>query len=64
MWHTWERREKSTRFWWGSQKERDHSEDQDIDGRMGRMNLREIGWGRVDQDRGWWRDVVSAVMNL
>jgi hypothetical protein len=30
-------------FWWESPKERDHSEDQGIDGI--RMDLREIGWG-------------------
>jgi hypothetical protein len=35
MWHAWERREKCTRFWWEYHNERDHSEDQDIDGRMG-----------------------------
>jgi hypothetical protein len=34
-----------------------------------RMDLREIGlggvhWIRLAQDRGWWRAVVSAVMNL
>jgi hypothetical protein len=29
------RREKCTRFWWESQKERDHLEDLCIDGRMG-----------------------------
>jgi hypothetical protein len=33
------------------------------------MNLREIGWWDVEwvqlaQDRGQWRAVVSAVMNL
>jgi hypothetical protein len=32
--YTWERREKCTRFWWESPKERDHSEDQGIGGRM------------------------------
>jgi hypothetical protein len=32
MWHTWESRENCTRFWWESPKERDHSEDQGIDG--------------------------------
>jgi hypothetical protein len=35
MWHAWERREKCTRFWWDSLKERDHLEDQDIGGKMG-----------------------------
>jgi hypothetical protein len=35
MWHAWKRREKCTRFWWESPKERDHSEDQGVDGRLG-----------------------------
>jgi hypothetical protein len=35
MWHAWERREKCTRFWCESLKERDHLEDRDVDGRMG-----------------------------
>jgi hypothetical protein len=43
MWHAWEKREKCTRFWWGSTKERVHSEDQSVDGV--RMDLGEIGWG-------------------
>jgi hypothetical protein len=29
------RRENCTRFWWERPKERDHSEDQGVDGRMG-----------------------------
>jgi hypothetical protein len=34
-----------------------------------RMDLREIGWGRVDwiqlaQDRDWWQALVNIVMNL
>jgi hypothetical protein len=28
-------REKCTRFWWENPKERDHSEDRGVDGRMG-----------------------------
>jgi hypothetical protein len=43
MWHAWERREKCTRFLWESPKERDHSEDQGIDGI--RMDLGELAGG-------------------
>jgi hypothetical protein len=35
MWYAWERREKCSRFWWESPKERDCLQDQGIDGRMG-----------------------------
>jgi hypothetical protein len=35
VWHAWERREKCTRFWWKSPKERDHLEDQGTGGKMG-----------------------------
>jgi hypothetical protein len=35
MWNPTERKEKCRRFWWESQKERDHSENQGIDERMG-----------------------------
>jgi hypothetical protein len=35
MWHTWQRRENCTRLLWESPKERDHSEDQGVGGRMG-----------------------------
>jgi hypothetical protein len=35
MWHAWERREKRIRFWWKSPKERDHTRDQVVGGRMG-----------------------------
>jgi hypothetical protein len=47
MWHAWERGETYTGFWWESPKERDHYEDQGVDGRMGwiRMDVREIGRG-------------------
>jgi hypothetical protein len=55
---------------WESPKERDHSEDQGVDERMGsEWILGRLAWGSVDwirlaQDRGRWWAVVSAVMNL
>jgi hypothetical protein len=44
MWHAQERRGKCKRFWWESQKEGDHLEEQDVDGRMGS----ELILGRLD----------------
>jgi hypothetical protein len=67
MWHTREKREKCTRFWWESLKERDHLEDQGVGSEW---ILREIGWGggvdwiRLAQDRDRWRAVVNLVTNL
>jgi hypothetical protein len=34
MWHAWGRREGRRKFYLGSLKERDHSEDISIDGRI------------------------------
>jgi hypothetical protein len=50
MWHAWERTEKCTGFWLESQKERQHFEDQGVDGRMGsEWILGRLAWGcRVD----------------
>jgi hypothetical protein len=46
MWHMWECREKCTRFWWEFSKERDHSKDQGVDGRMGlEWILGTLAWG-------------------
>jgi hypothetical protein len=48
-------------YWWESQKERDHLEDQDVDGVDNiKMDLREIGWDGMDwmdlaQDRDHWK---------
>jgi hypothetical protein len=71
IWHACERREKCTRFWWESPKEGDHSEDRDVDGRMGsEWILGRLAGGvgvdciRLAQDRDLWRAVVNAVMNL
>jgi hypothetical protein len=70
MWHACERREKCSRFWWESQKKRDHWEDQCVGGRMGsEWILGRLAWGGVwigfdclRTDR--WQAVVSVVMNL
>jgi hypothetical protein len=32
MWHAWQRREKCPAFWWENLKEREHLEDQGVDG--------------------------------
>jgi hypothetical protein len=61
--------EESTGFWWESQKERDHLEDRGVDARMGSEWIlgkvaEGVEWIQLAQDRGWWRAVVSAVMNL
>jgi hypothetical protein len=46
MWHAWERREKSTRSWWESPKERDYLEDQGVGGKMGsECILGGLAWG-------------------
>jgi hypothetical protein len=70
MWRAWERRGMCTGFWCESSKERDHSEDHAVDGRMGsewmlgRLGGGAVDWIRLAQDRGWWRSVVNAVMKL
>jgi hypothetical protein len=50
MWYAWERREKCTRFWWESPKDRDHVEDQGVGGKMGS----EWMWGRLAWGGGWF----------
>jgi hypothetical protein len=35
MWHEWERGETCTGVWWESPKEKDHFEDQGVDGKLG-----------------------------
>jgi hypothetical protein len=68
MWHRWERREKCTWFWWESQNEKDHLEDQGVVDGI-RMDLRKTGgggggWIQLAQDRDRWRAVVNSVMDL
>jgi hypothetical protein len=64
-----EAREVHTGFWWEHLRERDHVEDQDIDGSIilkwiiykwdGGMD-----WVDLAQDRDVWRALVYTVMNL
>jgi hypothetical protein len=57
-------------YWFESQKERDHWEDQDVGGwAILKWILRDIGWDGVDwielaQDRDQWRVLVNTVMNI
>jgi hypothetical protein len=70
MWHAWERGETCTGFWWESPMERDHLNDQGVDGRveskltLGRWLKGGVEWIQLAQDRDRWRAVVNAVMNL
>jgi hypothetical protein len=54
-------------FWWEGQKERDHWEDQDVDGWIIlEWILREMGWGVMDwidlaQDSDQWRTLVNTI---
>jgi hypothetical protein len=64
MWHAWVSRKNCTRFWWGSPKERGHSEDQGVGGRTGSEWIlgRQAGggdWIRLAQNRDQWRSVVN-----
>jgi hypothetical protein len=70
MWHAWERGETCTGFWWESRKEKDHLEDERVDGRkgskwtLGRLVGGGVEWIHLAQGRDRWRAVVNAVMNL
>jgi hypothetical protein len=60
MWHAWERREKCTKFWWESPKERDHLEDQGVGGKMGtEWILGILAWG-VWIGFDWLRTVTGG----
>jgi hypothetical protein len=71
MWHAWERAVKCTRLWWESPAERDHSEDQGVDGRVGskwivgRLAAAAGGgvgveWIHLAVHRGWCRVLVNS----
>jgi hypothetical protein len=44
-------------YWWESQKERDHWEDQDVGGWT-------IDWIDMAHDRDQWKALVKTVLNL
>jgi hypothetical protein len=65
MWHAWDRREKCMKFCWESPKERDHSEDEGIEGRMGsewilRRLAGGVNWIRLARDRDRWQVIVIS----
>jgi hypothetical protein len=70
MWRVWERREVCTGCWWGSQRERGHWRDPDVDWRIIlRWIFKEVGggcgdWKELAQDRDRWRALVGMVKNL
>jgi hypothetical protein len=69
MWHAWESKGMCKRFWWESQKERDHSKVQGVDGRkVSEWILRKVAggvnWISLHHNGDWWRAVVYVVMNL
>jgi hypothetical protein len=57
-------------YWWESQKERDHKEDQDVGGwTIFKIDIREIEldgmhWIDLAQDREQWRALMNTVKNL
>jgi hypothetical protein len=55
-------------YWWESQKERDHKEDQDVGGwmilRWIFQRWGDILWMDVSQDRDQWRALVNTVLNV
>jgi hypothetical protein len=56
MWHTWERWEMHTLFWSENLKHRWKVST--------RMDIKEIGWIHMAEDRDQWQAVVDMVMNL
>jgi hypothetical protein len=55
MWHAWESTGKYARFWWESQKERSHLEDQGVDRRMASKWILVRKAGGVQIGSSWLR---------
>jgi hypothetical protein len=60
MSHAWERRGKCTGFGRESQKERDHLENRDVEGRMGSEWILVRLAGEVYSEYSWLRTVVGG----
>jgi hypothetical protein len=69
MWQAWERGEKCKVFWREHPKERDHSVDEGVNGRMGsewilRRLAGGVEWIQLAQNRDRWSALVNTVTNL
>jgi hypothetical protein len=59
-----------TSFWWENVRERDYFEDPGLDGKiilgwiLRKWDGVGMDWINLAQDRGRWRALVNAVMNL
>ena len=52
-----------TGFWWVNLREGDHFEDPEWEDNI-KMDLQEVNWTDMAQDRDRWRAFVNTVMNL
>ena len=57
--------EVHTGFWWGNLRERDHLEDQGINGMIIlKWIFKNMDWIDLAQNRKRWRALANAVMNF
>jgi len=65
MLHVWETGKVRTGLWCGDMMERGRLEDLGVDGSITlKWMFKKWDWIALAQDRGWWRSLVNAVMNL
>ena len=64
MGHAARTREMCERFWWGNLRERCHLEDSSMKGNIVLSWFFRNGIVVHGQDRGRWRNLVNAVMNI
>ena len=68
MWRVWGQ-ERCMLGWWEDPRERDHLEDLGRDGRIIKIDLRDVRMGGLEwidlaQERKEWRALVNSVMNF